>query len=155
MQFKHTIVKDFVVESNGRWATIPLTTTSLSVNEADGRPTKSQWCGCAKWQAGRKTLRERLARAHEKCLRRDAPQFPKRLAWGLVLFELAHNWMPIAHFKISSSRNKLTTDHENLLTSPHSQSSHHVVVGSHDKDLWQVDPDGPCGVREGPEMVPC
>jgi hypothetical protein len=120
-----TIVKDVGVESNGRWATIPLTATGSSVvgREQPLLParvlTKSEWCGCAKCQAGRKTLQRKigpctalwpLARSQ------DLPAVPKAVSLGFGLFELAHN-RPLAHFQNLEQRQvkTLTTDQRILL----------------------------------------
>jgi hypothetical protein len=80
--------------ASGRWKGI--------ASPAGARLTKSERCGCAKCQPGRKTLPRKVARAPPCGSSEHVAAIPKAVSLGFGLFELAHNrWL--THFKILSS----------------------------------------------------
>lgn len=117
-----TIVKDVGVESNGRWATIPLTATGLRVvgREQPLLPltylTKSERVWMRKMPGRAENPTTKVARAPRCGSSEDSPAIPKAVSLGFGAFRTCAQ--PAAHpFKISEQQQvkTLTTDQRILL----------------------------------------
>lgn len=88
----------------------------VTASPTGSRPTKSERCGCAKCQAGRKTLPHNVVRASHCGSNEDAAAIPEAVSLGFGLSELAHN--QVAHSFQNPDQQQvktLTTDQRILL----------------------------------------